>query len=81
LLGRHIGQGLNRGDACRTELLDQALAQTKPHSPGGSPSVKPARHLLLHFWRFSSSLLDVNLPAQQFRRQPDVLALLADGQR
>src|SRR6266436_1738810 len=81
LLGRHIRQGLHGGDPGRAQLFDQPFAQAGHILEWSRSLLDQRRHLLFHFLPLLFLALDVDLPAQQLGRQPDVLPLLANGQR
>ena len=81
LLRRHVGQGFDRSHAGRASF------STRPSpSPGHilerrGRLRRQRRHLQLHFLALLFFALDVDLPAQQLRREADVLPLLADRKR
>jgi hypothetical protein len=71
----------HRRNARRDQLLDDRLAQLGNLLNRRGRSAAHRLHLLLDFLALLFLALDVDLPAQQLRRQADVLALLADRQR
>ena len=70
-----------RRDSGSNQLLDDAFAQFGNLLDRSGRAAGESLHLLLHFLALLLFALDVDLPAQQLGRQPDVLALLADRQR
>src|ERR1700674_3310286 len=81
LLRRHIGQRFHRVHARRLQFLDQPLAQSSNNLQRSYGLRDQRRHLLLHFLPFFFFALDVDLPAQQLRRQPHVLPFFPDRKR
>src|SRR5580704_17667641 len=81
LLRRPIRQRFDRGYTGSAELLDQPITQAR-NILKRSRSLRSHRgHLLLDFLPLLFFALDVDLPAEQLRRQPNVLSLFADGKR
>ena len=72
---------LHRRDPGGNQLLDDAFSQFRDLLDRRGRAAGESLHLLLHFLALLFFALDVDLPAQQLGCQPDVLALLADGQR
>ena len=80
LLGRHVGQCFDRGDAGNYQLLNDLFAQFGHLLNWGRRATTHCLHLLFDFLALLFLALDVDLPTQQFGGQAHVLALFADGQ-
>ena len=81
LLGGHVRERLDRGHPRLFQFLDEAFAHLGDILDRGGCGADQRAHLLLDFLALLFLALDVDLPAQQLGRQPDILPLLADGQR
>src|ERR1700730_18203714 len=76
LLGCHISQRFDCSDASRDQLLDHRSAEFSDLIDGSRWTALHRLHLLLDFLALFFFALDVDLPAQQFGRQPHVLSAL-----
>src|ERR1700733_4516222 len=81
LLGRHVCQRLDGGNARGDQLLDDAFAQFGDLLDGRRRSAGKSLHLLLDFLALLFLALDVDLPAEELGGETNVLTLLADGER
>src|SRR6267143_3394257 len=80
LFRRHSRKFLDGGDPRRFDLFDGLRAHTRERSQRRHGRSQ-LRHLFLDFLALFFLALDVNVPADELARQPDVLPLFANGQR
>ncbi len=81
LLGGHVGKGLDCGDAGGDEFFEDGVAKLGDLFDRSGGAAGHGLHLLLDLLAFLLFALDVDLPLEEFGRETDVLALLADGER
>src|SRR5229473_1546925 len=79
LLGSHVRQGLDRSHTGGAQLLDEPFTQAGHTFQRSGSGTHQRGHLQFHFLPLLFLALNVDLPAQQLRCQPDVLSLLTDG--
>src|SRR6185312_3245077 len=80
LFGGHVGQSFHRGDSGRYEFLDDRFAQLADLLDGRGGGTGQGLHLLLDLLALFFLALDIDFPAQQLGREPDILAFFADRQ-
>ena len=81
LLGRHIRQSFHRAHTGGDAFLEHASPRPEHSRSESKWRAAECRHLLLDLLPLLFLALDVDLPSQQLRRQANVLAFLADGER
>ena len=79
--GARFAQLFHRFDSGGLKLLHQAGRQSGNRVQRRRNLLLHAIHLAFDFGALFFFALDIDAPADQLRRQPDVLSLLADGQR